>query len=143
MRKGSKIPHRILIVDDSALARKILRRIVEHVGTEDAEAFEAGNGLQALRKLRRLHPDVVLTDFRMPVMDGIELLQKMRQDPELAHIPVIVVTAQADGATDFLLAGEGADAILHKPVTAEGLRGALENAVAANDPILEEVPRRG
>ena len=71
--------HNILIVDDEQLIRQGLRARIEYLGIDVDEIFEAENGLMALR-LQEEHPiDVVITDIRMPDMDGLELIQEMQK----------------------------------------------------------------
>ena len=69
---------KILIVDDSKAMRMIVRRTLRQAGLEDNELDEAANGAEALDALRRASFDLVLSDWNMPVMSGIELLQTMR-----------------------------------------------------------------
>lgn len=83
---------RILIVDDDETNRKLLRVILQNKGHE---TLEAENGLQALNTLKGQIPDLILMDIRMPVMDGIEATKRLKKDPILSKIPVVVLTASA------------------------------------------------
>jgi CheY-like chemotaxis protein len=96
---------RILVVDDEPDLRFVLRRIFERAGHEVAAA---GDGEQALDCVRWSLPDLVVTEMRMPVMDGRELIRRLRADLATVHIPVLAVTGNGE------LAGE-ADALLAKP----------------------------
>ena len=83
----------IVIAEDEFLIAEVLAVMLEEAGYEVATAL---HGMQALALVREKRPSLVITDFRMPVMTGLELAQAMRADEELSHIPVILVSgAQA------------------------------------------------
>lgn len=84
---------KILLVDDE----RHVRRIAEiSLGTvKDWTIITAGSGAEGLNKVKEEHPDLILLDVRMPEMDGIAVLQKLRENPETATIPVILLTAGA------------------------------------------------
>lgn len=96
---------RILVVDDEPDQRFLLRRIFERAGHE---VSEAGNGAAALQAVRESAPDLVVTDVMMPVMDGVELIRCLRDDPATARIPILAASG------DTHLAGT-ADATVLKP----------------------------
>jgi CheY-like chemotaxis protein len=96
---------RILVVDDEPDQRFLLRRIFERAGHE---VLEAVNGTAALRAVGESRPDLVVTDVMMPVMDGVELIRRLRGDPATARIPILAASA------DTMLAGD-ADAVMPKP----------------------------
>ncbi|GIV61682.1 MAG: hypothetical protein KatS3mg044_0548 [Rhodothermaceae bacterium] len=87
----SLAPARILVVEDSAILRKLFARILAEGGYE---VEEAENGQQALEKMRAQRPDLVVMDVMMPVMDGLEALRQMRRDEMLRSLPVIMLTAK-------------------------------------------------
>ena len=93
---------RILVVDDEPDQRFILRRIFEKAGHE---VVDASHGAQALECVRGWLPELVVTDMMMPVMDGRELIRRLRADPVTAQIPILAVTGNAElaGAADALL----------------------------------------
>jgi adenylate cyclase len=106
-------PARILVVDDVPDNIDILQMRLESQGYE---VVTAGNGVEALEKIRALLPDLVLLDVMMPKMDGIETVKRLKADGSLPFIPVILVTAKAD-ATDVIAGLEsGGDDYLTKPV---------------------------
>ncbi len=82
---------RIAIVEDDEPARVLLRRILQAYG--DFEIFEAADGRQGIQMIREVEPDVVLLDLMMPEVDGYQVLEAIKSDPKLQHIPVIVITA--------------------------------------------------
>jgi putative two-component system response regulator len=112
----------ILIVDDDAAGRQTLEAILDGQGyrLEMAE-----NGVQALEKARQILPDVILLDVMMPGMDGFEVCQRIRSEPLLAEIPIIMLTALDDRKS--LLDGleSGADDYITKPYDRHELRARL------------------
>ncbi len=108
---------RVLIADDSQMARTIIRRCLQIAGGRDWEFQEAANGELALAALRESPFDLLVTDLNMPVMDGIGLLRRIRASPKLAALSVLVVTSDSGSATSEELTSSGADAILFKPLS--------------------------
>lgn len=93
------------MVDDEPDLRYLLRRIFTRAGHE---VTEAGNGAVAWETARVVRPELVVTDIMMPVMDGVELIRRLRGDPTTAPIPILSVSADWQLAVD-------ADAALAKP----------------------------
>jgi CheY-like chemotaxis protein len=93
------------VVDDEPDLRFVLRRLFERA---EHEVIEAGDGAAALRAVTESPPDLLVTDMMMPVMDGAELIRRLRADPATAAIPILSVSG------DWQLA-VGADAVLAKP----------------------------
>lgn len=83
---------KILTVDDSTTIRKIVSRAL---GTFDCEILEAQNGVEGLAAANRERPDLIILDITMPVMTGIEMLEKLKDETELKAIPVIMLTAES------------------------------------------------
>src|SRR5689334_18630596 len=92
---GMREPPLILVVDDVPDNVEILQMRLEAQGYE---VETAGDGVEALAKIRERLPDLVLLDIMMPKMDGIETVKRLKADASLPFIPVILVTAKADGA---------------------------------------------
>ena len=116
----------ILTVDDS----KGLRLLVQQaLSAFDCTAVEATNGYNAFFAIERARPDLILLDVNMPVMDGIETLERLKAVPELAAIPVIMLASRADHVVVPKLIPLGAHAVLLKPFDAatllESVRGVL------------------
>ena len=114
---------RVLIVDDSALARRNLRQILESANCEVAEAED---GLSALERYFLEKPDVVLLDLVMRGMYGLDVLEKLRQLDPLAK--VVVVSADVQTSSQQLVDQAGAKAFITKPFDREEIIGTL-NAV--------------
>jgi sigma-B regulation protein RsbU (phosphoserine phosphatase) len=105
---------RVLIVDDSKFNRQILARFVGWAGVHNIEF--AVDGIDGLEKVASFKPDLVLVDFGMPRMGGIEMTQKIRQDPELADLPVLIQTTLNSDQQRVTCFKAGATDILSKPV---------------------------
>ncbi|MEE9255926.1 MAG: response regulator [bacterium] len=108
---------RILIVDDSGIARKFIRRCLEMSGCEDATFFDAEDGAKALEILQESPADLILTDLNMPVMEGAEFLKRVKEDPKLKDIPVLLITSAENPAMAQQLADLGAYKVLGKPIS--------------------------
>ncbi len=81
---------KILIVDNSATMRKIIDKNLRNNGFEDLE--EASNGAEALEKMQGI--DLVITDWTMPIMDGLTLVKRIREDPVYAEVPIIMISTE-------------------------------------------------
>lgn len=123
---------RVLVVDDTALSRQVLARAVTALGHE---AVTAADGAAALDLLRSASDaagiDVVLLDLLMPVLDGFATLQQIKQDPSLAHVPVIMVSAVDELDSVIRCIELGATDYLPKPVHGPLLRARLRASLAA------------
>lgn len=119
---------RILIVDDSALARRTLRQALEEMGHEVAEAAD---GASALEQIFLKPPDLVILDMVMHGMYGSEVLGKLRELK--STVPVIVATADIQTATAEEVRTAGAKAILNKPVNRQQLAGVVSTVLSGGD----------
>ncbi len=118
IRAGAKL----LIVDDSAIMRQIMRGALKRLGA--LELFEAEDGAEALELIKR-HRDLrlILCDINMPVMDGLTLLQQARKLK--IHIPIVMITSESDKEVILNAVRMGANNYLTKPFTAEALLGRI------------------
>jgi putative two-component system response regulator len=112
----------ILIVDDEYAGRETLQSILEGEGYQ---LEMAENGLQAIEKAKQLLPDVILLDVMMPGMTGFEVCERIRNDPEIAEIPIIVLTALDDRESLLTALKAGADDFISKPFDRYELRARL------------------
>ena len=116
-----------LVVDDSKTMRIILGRILKELGYE---VCEAGNGKEALKVMEseKAAVNLVLADWNMPEMNGLELLKQLRQDPDLASLKVIMVTTETE--LDHMVSAleAGANEYVMKPFTKDILKEKLELA---------------
>ncbi len=121
----------LLVVDDSPVTRKMLRRAIGLCGLDVAEVHEAGDGAEALAKLAAHRVDLVLADVNMPVMNGMELVARMGQDEALSRIPVVVVATPLSEDRVERLLGAGARAYLAKPFRPEALRDVVHGLLGS------------
>ena len=108
----------ILIVEDQEDNRRILRDLLTSAGFE---LLEATTGEEGVRLAQARRPDLILMDIQMPVLDGYEATRRIKTDPELRHIPIIVVTSYALSGDDVKAQAAGADAYVAKPFSPRNL----------------------
>ena len=111
---------KILVVDDMSTMRRIVKNIMKQLGFANVE--EAENGQDALDKLRAESFGLVISDWNMPVMTGIDLLRAIRADDKLKAIPVLMVTAEAQKENLIEAIKAGVSNYIVKPFTAEVLQ---------------------
>jgi len=114
----------VLVVDDSAVMRAMISRVVRLSGVPLGEMFEAGNGADGLQVIAENWVDLVLLDINMPVMNGEDMLRRLRADPETASMPVIVVSTESSETRVHALEELGV-AFVHKPFAPETLRDTI------------------
>jgi two-component system chemotaxis response regulator CheY len=110
---------KFLVVDDFSTMRRIVRNLLKELGYVNAD--EAEDGAVALQKLKGGGFDFVVTDWNMPNMDGLQLIQAVRADPALKHLPVLMITAEAKKENIIQAAQAGASGYIVKPFTAATL----------------------
>ena len=115
---------RFLVVDDFSTMRRIVRNLLKELGFANVD--EAEDGAVALQKLKSSPFDFVVTDWNMPNMDGLTLLQNIRRTPELKHLPVLMITAEAKKENIIAAAQAGASGYVVKPFTAVTLAEKLQ-----------------
>ena len=130
----------ILVVDDSRVMRQIVRRSLRQAGCDTGQILEAENGAEALDKLKTYEPDIVLCDWNMPEMTGIDLLTALRERGN--RVAFGFITSESTPAMRARAAAAGALFLLSKPFTADDLKRAIGQAgVAARSPGRVEPPR--
>lgn len=110
---------KFLVVDDFSTMRRIIRNLLKELGFSNVD--EAEDGVVALQKLRSGDFDFVVSDWNMPNMDGLTLLQNIRADEALKKLPVLMVTAEAKKENIVMAAQAGASGYVVKPFTAATL----------------------
>ncbi|RDE22429.1 chemotaxis protein CheY [Motiliproteus coralliicola] len=115
---------KILIVDDFSTMRRIIKNLLRDLGFNNT--VEADDGSTALPILQAGGIDFLVTDWNMPGMSGLELLQHVRSDPNLAKLPVLMVTAEAKREQIILAAQAGVNGYVVKPFTAAVLKEKIE-----------------
>ena len=133
VREESRQPV-VMVVDDSITMRKVTSRVLEN---HSLEVMTAQDGVDAIEKLHERVPDLMLLDIEMPRMDGYQLLEHVRADARLRHVPVIMITSRAGQKHRKKARQAGANAYLTKPYQEAEL---IEQVAAVLD--IELVPRR-
>lgn len=106
--------HKILLVEDENIIRKGIKKMIEQIIGGYEVAYEASNGIEALRLLEYIQPDIIITDIRMEKMSGLELIHKIRLHDE--SLPIIIISAYADFRYAQEALADGATAYLVKPI---------------------------
>jgi len=125
----AKTPATILIVDDVAANRCLLRELLD---TGEYLLIEAPDGATALQIANRTPPDLVLLDAVMPGMDGFEVCRRLRADPRLAEVPIVMLTALDDEASRLAGLNMGADDFIAKPFNSSELRARVRTITRLN-----------
>lgn len=124
----------ILVVDDSAAIRKILKRMLRQTGMAIQAIHEAGDGQEALAVMALHRVDLVFSDINMPKMDGLQLLASLKASLQWQKIPVVMISAESGETKVAEAARLGAAGYVRKPFTADQIKeklvGILEPAVA-------------
>ena len=115
------MPYKILVVEDMVDTRALVTMMLT---LEGYSVFEAADGKEGLAQARGVHPDMIVTDVRMPEMSGIEMVEQLRQDQTFAKTPILVLSAFGDEITNAINAG--ANGALLKPVMPENIIRAVK-----------------
>ncbi len=116
----------ILLVDDYAPSHRLMSFVLEQNGYAVISALD---GEQALNCLNLIPVDCIVTDLAMPHLDGIALAERVRNDPRLSGLPIIMITASGQESDAVKAAGAGIDTFLTKPVDSEDLAQAVMRLV--------------
>jgi len=119
---------KILIVDDFSTMRRIVRNILKQLSFNNVD--EAEDGDVALEKLKNGDYDFVITDWNMPNMTGLDLLKAIRSDNRLKHMPVLLITAEAEKENVVLAAQAGVNDYIVKPFTGDVLQQKINRIFA-------------
>jgi len=118
---------KILVVDDFSTMRRIVKNLLRQIGYANIE--EAEDGAQAYSKLKNGGFGFVVSDWNMPNMDGLDLLKKVRSDPELKDLPVLMVTAEAEKEKVITAIQAGVNNYIVKPFTGEVLKDKMDKII--------------
>jgi two-component system, chemotaxis family, chemotaxis protein CheY len=113
---------KVLIVDDSAVMRKIVERALRQAGLELNEVLEASNGAEALAEVQKGSLDIILSDINMPVMDGLEFLRNLANLDAGKGVPVVMITTEGSEARVVEALSVGAKGYIRKPFTPEQVK---------------------
>ena len=125
----------LLVVEDNKDLCNLLRMQLE----DKYKVYTAGNGVEGLKKVKQHHPDIVVTDQMMPEMTGTEMMTAMRNDFNISHIPVIILTAKTDDEAKLNAINLGANAYITKPFNKEYLVARIEQLLGDRKSFREKV----
>lgn len=114
----------VLIVDDSRIMRTMILKTLQMTGISLGEIFQAGNGREGLESLEQNWIDLAIVDINMPVMNGEEMIDRMRANPEMEDLPVVVVSTEGSETRIARLEEKGV-VFIHKPFQAETIRDTI------------------
>ncbi|MFP4458834.1 MAG: response regulator [Candidatus Zixiibacteriota bacterium] len=123
--------YNILVVDDSATTRAVILKTIKIAGVETNEVYQASNGKEALDILNDNWIDIIFSDINMPVMGGVEMIEKMYNDGILKTIPVIIVSTEGNATRIEQLKSRGVKAYLRKPFTPESIKDVIDDILEA------------
>ena len=121
---------KVLIAEDNAVNRELLRELLEARGYTVVEACD---GEEALHMIEHTQPDILLLDIGMPVLDGFAVVRTLRENPRLATLPVLAVTAYAMQGDRGRVLNSGFDGYLSKPINAVALGEEMERLLKKRD----------
>ncbi len=123
----------ILIVDDSLPMRSVIKRTLKAAGYGRAELLEAANGQEAVELMKNAWIDLVITDYNMPTMDGLEFIKIIKKDEVSKEIPVVVVSTEGNESKIKEFMDNGAAGYITKPFSAEAIRDLIINILGEAD----------
>lgn len=116
----------VLVIDDSSVMRAMIRKSLRLSGLELGEVYEAANGQQGIELLDIHSTDLIITDINMPVMNGEEMIDLIRNNPKTMDIPILVISGEGSKVRVERLEGKGI-AFIHKPFYPETIRDTIKN----------------
>jgi CheY-like chemotaxis protein len=121
---------KVLVAEDNPVNRELLRELLEARGYIVTEALD---GEEALRMIEQAHPDILLMDIGMPILDGFAVMRKIRENPSLAKLRVLAVTAYAMQGDRESILNAGFDGYLSKPINARDLANEFERLLGKRE----------
>ena len=122
----------ILVVDDSAVMRSIIIRTLKLAGVPMGEVSQASNGMEGLEVLKGRWVDLAIVDINMPLMNGEEMIDRIRQDPASSDLPIVVVSTEGSASRIDALRKKGVE-FIHKPFTPEHFRQTVVRLTGVSD----------
>ena len=126
------MPLNVLIVDDSSVMRAMIIKTIRMSGLDLGEVYQAGNGQEGLDAARGNWVDLGVADINMPVMNGEEMIDRMKADPELTDLPTIVISTEGSVTRIERLESKGVK-FIHKPFTPEIIRDSIQALTGIGD----------
>lgn len=122
----------ILVVDDSETVRDIIAKALQLAQVPINELHKAANGQEGLDILQDKEVDLVFSDINMPVMNGVEMIERMHEDERLSGIPVIVVSTEGSSTRREQLKTKGVSAYICKPFTPERIKNVVDEVMGGS-----------
>ena len=119
--------YNILLVDDSQTVKAVIAKALAISGVALGALFKAGDGREGLDILRREKVDLVFADINMPVMGGVEMVDRMKADSQLSGIPIIIISTEGSATRIEELKAKGIAAFLRKPFLPEALKQTVDS----------------
>ena len=120
---------KILIIDDEKEAQELLMEILK---AEGYQLFTAGDGLTGLETAKRVRPDLILLDILMPQMDGLLVQEQIREDPAIAKVPIVFITAKSSVDSAHRAVTAGASGYIEKPFEVKRLLAKIRALLAGD-----------
>jgi two-component system, chemotaxis family, chemotaxis protein CheY len=121
----------VLLADDSAMMRKVIVRTLKMAGLEFDQVFEAGDGVEALACLREKEVELIMCDINMPVMSGLELLQRIKDENLAVGVPIVMVTTEGSEPQVRQAILAGAKGYIRKPFSADHIKNSVTPLLAS------------
>jgi two-component system, chemotaxis family, chemotaxis protein CheY len=129
LKREKKMAYNVLIVDDSAIVRSVIKRAILLSGVDAGEIYEAANGKEAIERLDSAWVDIVFSDINMPIMDGIEMVKSLDQKGILKETPVVIVSTDRSEVRIRQMKACGVREYLNKPFTPEEIRDVINKCL--------------
>lgn len=123
----------ILVVDDSSTVRAVIAKTLDLAGVPVNELHQAENGKEALEILGEHWIDLIFSDINMPVMGGIEMIERIKADEEMGSIPIVVVSTEGSATRIEELKSKGVRAYIRKPFTPELVRSVVDDIMGLDN----------
>ncbi|HOZ46098.1 MAG TPA: response regulator [Candidatus Hydrogenedentes bacterium] len=119
----------ILVVDDSSTVRAVIAKTLRLADVPINQLYEAANGEEALRVVATQWVDLIFSDINMPVMGGVEMVERMKDDALLSSIPIVIVSTEGSATRIDELMSKGVRAYIRKPFTPESVRSVVDDII--------------
>jgi len=127
------VAYNVLVVDDSVTVRAVIAKTLEIAGVPINELYQASNGQEALDLMAENWVDLIFADINMPVMNGIEFVERMSTEGLLGTIPVVIVSTEGSATRIEQLLRKGVSAYIRKPFTPEMLREVVDRVMESGN----------
>lgn len=117
---------KILVIDDEQINRMLVSNILK---SEGYELFEASGGKEGIELAKKIMPNLIICDMRMPEVDGMEVLDMLKMDASLMSIPFLFLTSNTDTVDQKVALKSGANAYLHKPINKDQVIAEVKNRI--------------